>query len=45
MSGFRLLFTKSVYGAGVYTELAPKAPKILPEWSPVKLFGSYYKQR
>jgi predicted amidohydrolase YtcJ len=35
---------KPVYGAEKYKYLAPKAPKILPEWSPVKLFGSYYKE-
>ena len=34
---------KPVYGAGSFEGLAPKAPKMLPDWSPVKLFGSYYK--
>ncbi len=35
---------KPVYGAGDFESLAPKAPEMLPDWSPVKLFGSYYKQ-
>lgn len=35
---------KPVYGAGNFESLAAKAPDILPEWSPVKLFGSYYKK-
>ncbi len=35
---------KPVYGSGNYEKLGPKAPEILPEWSPVKLFGAYYKK-
>lgn len=35
---------KPVYGAGSYQKLAPEAPEIMPEWSPVKLLGSYYKK-
>ena len=35
---------KPVYGAGNFEALAPKMPEILPDWSPVKLFGSYYKK-
>jgi len=35
---------KVVYAAGDYIALAPPVPPILPDWSPVKLFGSYYKQ-
>jgi predicted amidohydrolase YtcJ len=33
---------KPVYGAGNYEKLAPNARQLLPERSPVKLFGSYY---
>ncbi len=36
---------KVVYAAGEYAGLAPPAPPILPEWSPVKLFGSYWKAK
>jgi len=34
---------KVVYAAGDYKALAPSAPPILPAWSPVKLFGAYWK--
>ena len=34
---------KMVYGSGDYEALVPQAPAILPEWSPLKLYGSYYK--
>ena len=36
---------KVVYAAGDYKELAPPVPPILPEWSPVKLFGAYWKSQ
>ena len=31
----------AVYGAEEFTELAPPAPPVLPEWSPVAVFGGY----
>lgn len=31
-----------VYGAKDYNALSPTAPPILPAWSPVKYFGSYF---
>ncbi|MET4296250.1 putative amidohydrolase YtcJ [Bradyrhizobium sp. LB8.2] len=31
-----------VFGAQDYSALSPKLPDILPNWSPVKYFGSYY---
>jgi predicted amidohydrolase YtcJ len=33
---------KVVFGAKDYNALSPKLPAILPTWSPVKYFGSYY---
>jgi Isochorismatase family len=32
-----------VYGAEEFSELAPPAPPVLPEWSPVAVFGGYAK--
>jgi predicted amidohydrolase YtcJ len=32
-----------VFGADDYAQLSPKLPEILPEWSPVKHFGSYWE--
>lgn len=32
---------KTVYGAGEFAGLAPAAPAVLPEWSPVAAFGGY----
>src|SRR5580692_8477151 len=34
---------KPVYGAEEFSELAPPAPPVLPEWSPVAAFGGYAK--
>jgi predicted amidohydrolase YtcJ len=34
---------KPVYGAEEFSELAPPAPPVLPEWSPVAAFGGYSK--
>ena len=34
---------KPVYAAEEFSELAPPAPPILPEWSPVAAFGGYAK--
>lgn len=34
-----------VYGAQEYSALAPKLPDVLPYWSPVKYFGSYYGEK
>ncbi|MGS2737899.1 amidohydrolase [Sinomicrobium sp. M5D2P17] len=31
-----------VFGAAEYSELSPKLPKTLPEWSPFNSFGGYY---
>lgn len=36
---------KPVYGAEEFTKLAPKAPELQPSWSPLTLFGSYYKKK
>ncbi len=35
---------KIVWGAQEYTTLMPKLPPIKPDWSPVKYFGSYWKE-
>ncbi len=32
-----------VYGGGSYANLAPELPPILPEWSPMKRYPSYWK--
>jgi predicted amidohydrolase YtcJ len=32
---------KVVYGAGEFRDLAPPALPVLPEWSPVKVYGGY----
>ena len=32
---------KAVYGAGEFTDLAPPALPVLPDWSPVAKFGGY----
>lgn len=32
---------KVVYGAKEYSDLNPAIPEIIPEWSPVKVFGGY----
>jgi hypothetical protein len=32
-----------VYGAEEFSKLAPPAPPVLPEWSPVAAFGGYAK--
>jgi predicted amidohydrolase YtcJ len=34
-----------VFGAGKYSNLSPKLPEPLPEWSPIKHFGGYYSAR
>jgi hypothetical protein len=34
---------KAVYGSGEFETLAPPAPAILPEWSPVAAYGGYAK--
>jgi predicted amidohydrolase YtcJ len=34
-----------VFGAGKYSNLSPQLPEPLPEWSPIKYFGSYYKTK
>ncbi|MCE7054192.1 amidohydrolase [Algoriphagus sp. AGSA1] len=34
-----------VYGAEEYSELSPKLPETLPEWSAVKHFGGYYNMK
>jgi predicted amidohydrolase YtcJ len=36
---------KVVFGAQDYSALSPQLPAILPDWSPVKYFGSYYQGR
>jgi hypothetical protein len=32
-----------VFSAGKYSNLSPKLPEPLPEWSPIKYFGGYYR--
>jgi predicted amidohydrolase YtcJ len=32
-----------VYGAEGFAQLSPAAPPVLPDWSPVKEFGGYYR--
>jgi hypothetical protein len=34
---------KAVYAAHEFTNLAPPAPPVLPEWSPVATYGGYAK--
>jgi hypothetical protein len=34
-----------VFGAEQYSDLAPKLPPTLPEWSPVKHFGGHYQAK
>jgi predicted amidohydrolase YtcJ len=36
---------KVVYGAGDFAELAPPPLPVLPDWSPVKLYGGYHQAR
>jgi hypothetical protein len=36
---------KVVYGAGEFAGLAPPPPTVLPDWSPVKAFGGYYRRQ
>ncbi|MGO6679386.1 amidohydrolase [Rhizobium leguminosarum] len=36
---------KVVFGAQDYSALSPELPAILPAWSPVKYFGSYYGEK
>jgi predicted amidohydrolase YtcJ len=36
---------KIVYGADEFAQLSPPAVPILPEWSPVKEYGGYYRPR
>jgi predicted amidohydrolase YtcJ len=36
---------KVVFGAQDYSDLSPKLPEILPAWSPIKYFGSYYEAK
>jgi predicted amidohydrolase YtcJ len=38
-----LLGGKPVYGAGDFAGVAPPAPPVLPDWSPVATFGGYQK--
>ncbi len=35
---------KVVYGAAEFEKLAPAAPPVLPDWSPVKHYGGYARQ-
>jgi len=39
-----MLGGKVVYGEGDFGPLAPKAPKAMPDWSPVATFGGYYRR-
>jgi predicted amidohydrolase YtcJ len=32
-----------VFGTGNYSHLSPKLPEPLPEWSPIRYFGGYYR--
>jgi len=34
-----------VFGAQDYSGLSPRLPSILPDWSPVKYFGTYYGEK
>jgi predicted amidohydrolase YtcJ len=34
-----------VFGTGKYSNLSPKLPEPLPEWSPIKYFGGYYSTK
>ncbi|WP_342251217.1 amidohydrolase [Sphingomonas sp. OTU376] len=35
---------KVVYGEGDFAPLGPKAPKAMPDWSPVATFGGHYRR-
>jgi predicted amidohydrolase YtcJ len=39
-----LLGGKPVFGTGDFSSLAPPAPPVLPEWSPVRTFGGYQRR-
>ena len=39
-----LLGGEPVFGAGEFEGLAPPAPPVLPDWSPVKTFGGYQRR-
>jgi predicted amidohydrolase YtcJ len=39
-----LLGGRPVFGAGDFSNLAPPAPPVLPEWSPVRTFGGYQRR-
>ena len=34
-----------VFGAQEYSDLSPKLPETLPEWSPFNYFGGYYNTK
>ena len=36
---------KVVYGSGDYDEMNPSIPEIIPDWSPVKYYGGYQKNK
>ena len=36
---------KVVFGAQDYADQSPALPAILPAWSPVKYFGTYYGEK
>jgi hypothetical protein len=36
---------KVVYGAGEFAGLSPPPPPVLPDWSPVKIYGGYHQPR
>ncbi len=36
---------KIVYGGAEYEALSPQLPAILPEWSPVSLYGAYWQDK
>ncbi len=40
-----ILGGRPVYGALKFASLAPPAPPVIPDWSPVKTFGGYQKTR
>jgi predicted amidohydrolase YtcJ len=42
-SALTILGGKPVYGADEYAGLAPPQPPAMPDWSPVRSYGGYYK--
>ena len=38
-------FCSGEFGTQEYSNLSPKLPEAIPEWSPIKYFGGYYNSK